>query len=250
MSRDEQKGRGASMLNWVIDFSLRHRFAVILIVLAAAAFGAVSMRYLDIDAFPDTTPVQVQINTVAPALGPEEVEQQITFPVEQVLSGLPRLEQLRSVSKFGLSQVVVTFADGTDIYFARQLVNERLATVELPIGLERPKMGPVATGLGEVFHYVVTGKGDDITDMRTIHDWVIKPKLRTVKGVAEVNSWGGFEKQYQIRLDPARLIRHGLTFDEVVEAVHKNNKNVGGGNVRRGTQMLLVHGLGRTPGVE
>src|SRR5437899_164810 len=170
--------------------------------------GAVSMRYLDIDAFPDTTPVQVQINTVAPALGPEEVEQQITFPIEQVIAGLPRLHQLRSVSKFGLSQVVVTFADGTDIYFARQLINERLSTVELPASIERPKMGPVSTGLGEVFHYVVTGKGNDLTELRTIHDWVIKPKLRTVKGTAEVNSWGGFEKQFQVRIDPRKLIKH------------------------------------------
>src|SRR5207245_3841551 len=138
--------------------------------LAFAVLGGLSVRYLDIDAFPDTTPVQVQINTVAPALGPEEVESQITFPIEQKISGLPRLEQVRSVSKFGLSQVVVTFTDGTDIYFARQVINERLGTVELPVGLERPKMGPVATGLGEVFHYVVTGKGNDITDLRTIHD--------------------------------------------------------------------------------
>src|SRR5438132_11890352 len=120
------------MLSWIIDVSLRHRFLVIILALAGAAAGVVSMRFLDIDAFPDTTPVQVQINTVAVALGPEEVEQQITFPIEQVLSGLPRLEQLRSVSKFGLSQVVVTFEDGTDIYFARNLINERLATAEVP----------------------------------------------------------------------------------------------------------------------
>ena len=180
------------MLNWIIDFSLKNRFIILLGVVALAAFGVVSMRYLDLDAFPDTTPVQVQINTVVPSLGPEEVEQQITFPVEQVLSGLPRLRSLRSVSKFGLSQVVVTFEDGTDIYFARQVVNERLGGVQLPLGIERPKLGPVSTGLGEVFHYVVTGKGDDATELRTIHDWVIKPKLRTVTGTAEVNSWGGF----------------------------------------------------------
>src|SRR5438477_10263684 len=122
------------MLNWIIDVSLRHRFLVIVAALALAVGGTLSMRYLDIDAFPDTTPVQVQINTVAPALGPEEIEQQITFPVEQVISGLPRLQQVRSVSKFGLSQVVVTFDDGTDIYFARQLVHERPGTVELPAG--------------------------------------------------------------------------------------------------------------------
>lgn len=238
------------MLNWIIDFSLKHRFLVIVGTLAFAAWGIVSMKYLDVDAFPDTTPVQVQINTVAPALGPEEIEQQITFPIEQVISGLPKLEMVRSVSKFGLSQVVVTFEDGTDIYFARQLINERLSTVELPVGIERSKMGPVATGLGEVFHYVVTGQGTDLTDMRTIHDWVIKPKLRTVKGTAEVNSWGGHEKQYQIRIDPERLDRHKLTFDEVVDAVQKNNRNVGGGNIRRKSQMLLVHGIGRTVSIE
>jgi len=250
------------MLNWIIDFSLRHRFLVMGAVLACAAVGVVSLDHLDVDAFPDTTPVQVQINTVAPSLGPEEVERQITFPIEQVLSGLPRIKQVRSVSKFGLSQVVVTFQDGTDIYFARQLVNERLSMVELPKGIERPKMGPVSTGLGEVFHYTVKLKGVDMSTLseaeraeklnylRTVHDWQIKPKLRTVKGVAEVNSWGGHEKQYQVRIDPARLIKHGLTFDAVVEALEKNNRNVGGGSIKRNTQMLLVHGLGRTENVE
>ncbi|HWG46227.1 MAG TPA: CusA/CzcA family heavy metal efflux RND transporter [Gemmataceae bacterium] len=238
------------MLNWIIDVSLRHRFLVLLGAAAFAALGVVSLRYLDIDAFPDTTPVQVQINTVAPALAPEEVEQRITFPIEQVLGNMPHIEQLRSVSKFGLSQVVVTFEDGTDIYFARQIVNERLTSIELPAGIERPKMGPVATGLGEVFHYVVTGQGNDLTELRTIHDWVIKPKMRTVKGTAEVNSWGGYEKQYQVRIDPDRLLKHGLTFDEVIAAVRKNNRNVGGGNIRQNSQMLLVHGLGRTVDVK
>ncbi|AMV27820.1 Cobalt-zinc-cadmium resistance protein CzcA [Gemmata sp. SH-PL17] len=238
------------MLNWIIETSLRHRFAVVLGAVAFAVVGAWAMRRLDIDAFPDTTPVQVQINTVAPALGPEEVEQQITFPVEQVLSGLPKLKTLRSVSKFGFSQVVLVFEDGTDIYFARQVVNERLGSIQLPIGIERPKMGPVSTGLGEVFHYVVTGKGDDATELRTVHDWIIKPQMRTVPGTAEVNTWGGFEKQYQVRIDPDRLVKHGLTFDQVVEALQKNNRNVGGGTVRRGGTVLLVHGLGRTANVE
>ncbi len=238
------------MLNWIIDVSLRHRVFVILGVLSLAAIGGVSLRYLDIDAFPDTTPVQVQINTAAPALGPEEVEQRITFPIEQAIGGLPGLENMRSVSKFGFSQVVVTFEDGTGIYFARQLINERLATVELAEGIGRPKMGPVATGLGEVFHYVVTGAGNDVTELRTIHDWVIKPKMRTVKGVAEINSWGGYEKQYQVRINPNLLIKYGLTFDEVVRAVEENNRNVGGGNVREGSQSVLVQGLGRTVNVE
>jgi cobalt-zinc-cadmium resistance protein CzcA len=233
------------VLSWIIDCSLRHRLAVVLGAIALAVLGGLSLRALDVDAFPDTTPVQVQINTVAPSLGPEEVERQITFPIEQVLAGLPKLQQLRSVSKFGLSQVVLTFADGTDIYFARQVVSERLVVVDLPPGMERPRLGPVATGLGEVFHYVVTGQGDDQTEARTIHDWIIRPQLRKVKGTAEINSWGGFEKQFQVRVDPARLIRHGLTFADVVEAIEKNNRNVGGGNVRRNSQMLLVQGVGR-----
>src|SRR5947208_8761755 len=166
------------MLNWIIDFSLRHRLLVIVGVLGAAAFGGLSLRYLDVDAFPDTTPVQVQINTVAPALGPEEVERQITHPIEQSLTGLPKIEQMRSVSKFGLSQVVVIFADGTDIYFARQLVNERLITAELPLDAQRPRMGPVGTGLGEVFHYIVLSKKQRLRETRTLQDWVHGLKLR------------------------------------------------------------------------
>jgi cobalt-zinc-cadmium resistance protein CzcA len=238
------------MLNWIIDFSLRHRVLVILGTVALAVLGGVSLRYLDIDAFPDTTPVQVQINTIAPALGPEEVEQRITFPIEQAIGGLPGLENMRSVSKFGFSQVVVTFEEGTDIYFARQLINERLATVELAAGTDRPRMGPVSTGLGEVFHYVLSGSGNDVTELRTIHDWIIKPKLRTVPGTAEVNSWGGYEKQYQVRADPLRLIEHGVTFDEVMQALRRNNQNVGGGTIRDGARAVLVQGLGRTTDVE
>jgi cobalt-zinc-cadmium resistance protein CzcA len=237
-------------LNRVIDFSLRHRLAVLVAVAASAAAGVYSLRHLDVDAFPDTTPVQVQINAVAPALGPEEVERQITIPIERTLRGLPNLVELRSISKFGLSQVVVIFEDGVDIYFARQLVNERLGAAELPEGIARPQMGPVATGLGEVFHYVVTGQGTDVTQLRTIHDWVIKPAMQTVPGAAEINSWGGYEKQYQVRISPEKLIKHGLTFQEVVEAVRQNNLNVGGGNINQDGGMLLVQGLGRTGGVD
>ena len=250
------------MLNWLIDFSLRHRALIILGALLLGGVGVVSLRQLDIDAFPDTTPVQIQINTVAPALSSEEIERQITFPVEQAISGLPGLDDLRSISKFGLSQVVVIFEDGVDLYFARQLINERLSTVELPEGIPRPQMGPVSTGLGEVFHYVLTYEGVDftkvskeervrrLTELRTIHDWVVKPQLRSVRGVAEVNSWGGYEKQYQVRLDPDRLIKHGLMFDQVAEAVRQNNQNVGGGTITDRSQMLLVHGVGRTVNIE
>jgi heavy metal efflux system protein len=234
------------MLNWIITWSLRHRMTVILGALAFVVAGLVAMHRLDVDAFPDTTPVQVQINTVAPSFTPEETEKQLTFPIEQAIGGLPRLTGVRSISKFGLSQVVVTFEDGTDIYFARQLVMERLATVELPEGLPKPEMGPVSTGLGEVFHYIVTGRGKDLTELRTIHDWVVKPSMRTVPGTAEINSWGGYEKQYQVRIDPTRLVKHGVTFDEVVEAALANNRSVGGGSIDAAGSMLLVHGLART----
>jgi cobalt-zinc-cadmium resistance protein CzcA len=234
------------VLSALIDFSLRNRWLVILAALGLAAAGVASLQYLDVDAFPDVTPVQVQINTTVPALGPEEVEQQITFPIEQSMGGLPRITQMRSISKFGLSQVVVIFEDGTDIYFARQLVNERLTTVSLPPGIDRPKMGPVSSGLGEIFHYVVTGKGDDVTQLRTVHDWIVRPQMRQVKGVAEVNSWGGYERQYQVRIDPARLVKYGLTFDRVTAAIRENNQNVGGGVIDQGSGTLLVHGIGRT----
>ncbi|QEG35894.1 efflux RND transporter permease subunit [Bythopirellula goksoeyrii] len=250
------------MLNWVIDFSLKHRATVILVTLLFAGVGVFSLQQLDIDAFPDTTPVQIQINTVAPSLASEEIERQITFPVEQAISGLPGLNQLRSISKFGLSQVVVIFDDGIDIYFARQLINERLTTVELPDGIQRPQMGPVSTGLGEVFHYVLVYDGVDfsrvsqeerikrMTELRTIHDWIVKPQLRSVRGVAEVNSWGGYEKQYQVRLDPERLFKYGLTFEQVSDAIKSNNENVGGGTVTDGSEMLLVHGVGRTVNIQ
>src|SRR6056297_1125455 len=246
------------MLNWLIDFSLRHRAAVILATLVFAVVGAISLRQLDIDAFPDTTPVQIQVNTTAPALSSEEVEVQITYPVEQAISGLPGLVSMRSISKFGLSQVVVLFEDGVDIYFACQLISERLGTVELPDGIQRPQMGPVSTGLGEVFHYVLTYEGvdfsevspaervDRLTELRTVHDWVVKPQLRSVPGVAEVNSWGGYEKQYQDRLIPDLLIKHDLTYEQVAEAIQANNQNVGGGSIVAGSELLLVHGVGRT----
>lgn len=232
------------MLNWIINWSLRNRVFILGLIVVFALVGVLSLRRLDIDAFPDTTPVQVQINTVAPAFSPEQIERQITFPVEQAINGLSDLKSVRSVSKFGLSQVVVTFGDNTNIYFARRLVSERLATVKLPPGIASPQMGPVATGLGEVFHYIITSNRGDLTDARTVQDWIIKPALRTVPGVAEVNSWGGYEKQYQVRIDPTRLVKHGLAFDEVVEAVEKNNVIAGGGNIASGGNMLLVQGIG------
>jgi cobalt-zinc-cadmium resistance protein CzcA len=238
------------MLTALIDWSLRNRFLVLAGGLAFVVLGLFSLSQLNIDAFPDTTPVQVQINTVAPGLAPEEVEKQITAPIEQGISGLPGLEQVRSVSKFGLSQVVVTFADGTDVYFARQLITERLRSVELPEGMPRPTLGPVATGMGEVFHYLLRSKRESLTELRTLQDWVLRPNLRTVPGTAEINGWGGVQKEYQVRIDPERLIQYDVTFAQVVQALHDNNLNVGGGKLDHAGEMLLVHGSGRPATVE
>ena len=238
------------MLNFIIDWSLRHRIAVLMLTAGLVVVGLLALPRLDIDAFPDTTPVQVQINTVAPALAPEEVERSITAPIEQAIGGLPKVSLVRSISKFGLSQVTVVFADGTDIYFARQLVTERLGTVELPDGLNRPELGPVATGLGEVFHYLVRSTSGNLTEARTVQDWMIKPALRSVPGVAEVNSWGGFEKQFEIAIDPQRVIDRGLTLAAVYERIRDGNRNIGGGIVDQGGTTLLVQGIGRVSSVD
>ena len=240
------------MLNKIIELSLNNRFLVLFLTALLCISGLYSLKKLPIDAFPDTTPVQVAINTVAPSLSPTEIEQQITFPIEQAVSGLPGLKQSRSISKFGLSQVLITFEDGTDIYFARQLVMERLQTVDLPEGLPKPELGPVATGLGEVFHYLIEGdERHSLTDITTANNWIIKPQLRTVPGVAEVNTWGGFEKQYQVLVDPDLLAKYELSLADVSEALERNNRNAGGGTMpAREGESYLIHGVGRASSVE
>ena len=232
------------MLTRILEWSLHHRLIVVLGWFGIAGAGVFSALRLPLDAFPDTTPVQVQINTVAPALAPLEIERQITTPVEWSISGLPSLHEVRSVSRFGFSQVTVTFEDGTDIYLARQVVSERLNAVELPAGIERPHLGPVATGLGEVFHYLVTGAGHSLASVRTVQDWIIKPQLRSVSGVAEVNSWGGDERQIQVVIDPAQLRRFDLSLAELAEAIEANNANVGGGTLDRAGESSLIQGMG------
>lgn len=239
------------MLEHLVVFALRNRLLVLLLGLALIGGGVYTATRTPVDAFPDTTPVQVQINTVAPALNPEEIEQQLTLPVELSIGGLPGLANVRSISKFGLSQVVATFEDETSITDARQYVSERLATVELPGGIERPQLGPISTGLGEIFHYVL--RSDDpnrtLEELRTLHDWVVKPELRKVPGVAEVNSWGGYEKQYHVVVAPEALLKYDLTLGDVFEALEKNNQNVGGGVLTSGGQSKLVHGLGRVASI-
>lgn len=232
------------MLTKIIESALRHRWAVLIAWLAVAIAGVLSFRSLPIDAFPDTTPTQVQVNTIAPALAPQEVERQLTMPLEQALAGLPKVEELRSISKFGLSQITVRFVDGIDLWFARQLVAERMNRVELPGGIERPTLGPVATGLGEVFHYLVRGKGKTTEELRTLHDWVIAPQLRSVPGVAEVNSWGGHERQWHVVVDPRRLQKFDLSLGDLYQALEENNANVGGGILEQSGAASLVLGVG------
>ena len=232
------------LLNAVLRWSLEHRPAVLVAWAGIALAGVFSFVHLPMDAFPDTTPVQVQVNAVAPALSPLEVERQITAPVEQALSGLPDLEEVRSVSKFGFAQLTLVFEEGSDLWRARQVVAERLATVDLPDGIDRPQLGPVASGLGEVFHYLVKGEGKTLAELRTVQDWIVQPQLRSVAGVAEVNSWGGDERRIEVVVDPQNLQKYGLALSEVVEALERGNRNVGGGSFEAAGEATLVQGIG------
>jgi cobalt-zinc-cadmium resistance protein CzcA len=233
------------MIDSLLRFAIARRGLILLIVLIVAAAGMWRYQRLPIDAVPDITNVQVQINTQAPGYSPLEVEQRITYAVETAISGLPRIEYTRSLSRYGLSQVTVVFADGTDIYFARNLINERLQQVrgQLPAGIE-PEMGPIATGLGEIFVYSVHGAGYDAMALRTVQDWVIRPQLLQVPGVTEVNTIGGFEKEFHVTPDPARLLAFGLTFDDIVAALQKNNASIGAGYIERNGEQYLI----RSPG--
>lgn len=242
------------MLERILKFSIAQRWVVLFATLGVAALGIYNYQRLPIDAVPDITNVQVQINTEATGYSPLEAEQRITFLVETAMAGLPRLKETRSISRYGLSQVTVIFEDGTDIYFARQLVNERIqeARSNLPPGII-PTMGPIATGLGEIFLWSVEAKsgarspdGQEYSgmDLRTIQDWIIRPQLRTVRGVADVNTIGGYTKQFHVTPDPQKLLAYGLTFRDVLRALAENNSNVGAGYIeRRGEQYLI-----RAPG--
>ncbi len=248
------------MLERIIALSIRFRWIVMALVILACAVGVWSFQRLPIDATPDITNVQVQINTEAPGFSPLESEQRITFPVETAIAGIPGLQYTRSVSRYGLSQVTVVFEDGTDIYFARQLVNERLqaARGQLPEGLT-PELGPIATGLGEIFMYTIEAErgarrpdGELYTpeDLRTLQDWVIRPQLRNTPGVTEVNTIGGFERQYHVTPWPDRLVAYGVTMAEVVEALNRNNANVGAGYVERYGEQYLVRVPGQAESLE
>ncbi|NMG45702.1 CusA/CzcA family heavy metal efflux RND transporter [Aromatoleum toluvorans] len=243
------------MFERIIRFAIAQRWLVLLAVLGMAALGVYNYQRLPIDAVPDITNVQVQINTEAPGYSPLEAEQRVTFPIETAMAGLPLLEETRSLSRYGLSQVTVVFKDGTDIYFARQLVNERMqeARARLPAGLA-PGLGPIATGLGEIYMWTVEAEegarkpdGSAYTpmDLREIQDWIVKPQLRTVPGVTEINSVGGYAKEFQVAPLPDRLVAHGLAIGDLVEALERNNANVGAGYIERSGEQYLIRAPGQ-----
>ena len=238
------------MIERLISFALKQRFITLALVGALIAAGIYSLYTIPIDAFPDLTNNQVTIITEAAGMAAGEVEAQVTFPIEGAMLGLPRTEEVRSISKFGLSLITVVFADGVDTYFARQLVNERLneAKTRIASGLE-PALGPVATAFGEVYQYTIEDNRPDkpnssLMELKTLHDWFVKLQLRSVPGVGEINSWGGETQQFQVLVDPTRLVKYGLTLHDVFERVAENNSNFGGGYIEHRAEQYTVRGVG------
>ena len=241
------------MISKLVRFSIDNRWVVILLTTLLAYAGWESFKHLPIDAVPDITNVQVQVNTQVEGRGPDEIERTVTYPLETALNGVPGVTQVRSITRYGLSQVTVVFEEGTDIYKARQLVSERLQSVsgQLPNFVE-PMLGPVSTGLGEIFHYVIeaeeVAKGEDrlkqLTEIRAIQDWYVKPRLLTIKGVAEVNTIGGFERQYHIEPDPILMAKYGLHFGDIERAIEKVNQNAGGGYIEQTADQFIVQASG------
>lgn len=237
------------MVTHIINWSLDNRFIVMLLAVVLMGAGAISLTTLPLDAVPDLTNVQVQVLTTSPALGPVEVEQFITFPIENAMSGLPRVSEIRSISRIGLSAVTVAFQDGTDIYWARNLINERLqqARENIPPGFGDPQMGPIATGMSEIYQFEVRAKpGYDFSlmDLRTILDWQIAFQLRSVPGVIEVNTFGGELKTYEIQVDPNKLLNFDISLSRVFQALRENNANAGGGYIIHGSEQRLIRGEG------
>ncbi|HAH47739.1 MAG TPA: CusA/CzcA family heavy metal efflux RND transporter, partial [Planctomycetaceae bacterium] len=243
------------MVNHIIEWSLNNRFIVMLLALVILGLGVFSATTIPLDAVPDLTNVQVQILTNSPALGPVEVEQFITFPVENAMSGIPNVEEIRSISRFGLSAVTVAFQDGTDIYWARNLINERLlkARENIPPGMGTPELGPIATGMSEIYQFEVRSEMADeysLSELRTILDWQIAFQLRSVPGVIEVNTFGGELKTYEVQIDPAKLQNYEISLSDVFQALEENNGNSGGGYITHGAEQRLIRGEGLVSSLE
>ncbi|KAB2835060.1 MAG: efflux RND transporter permease subunit, partial [Candidatus Brocadia sp.] len=241
------------MINKIIHFSVYRRNIIFFLTAVLAIAGWMAFERLPIDAVPDITNIQVQINTTVEGLAPEEIERNITFPIETTMNGISGVIQVRSITRIGLSQVTVVFEDDVDIYRARQLVSERLQSIagNLPDKVQ-PQLGPVSTGLGEIYYYAVeatevkTGpeRIEQLMELRAIQDWYVKPRLLTVKGVAEINTIGGFERQYHIQPNSEKMSYYGLHFDDIEDALEKSHKNVGGGYIQQTGEQFIVQGYG------
>src|SRR5947207_3337020 len=233
------------MLNRIIDFTLAYRWLVLAGLVVLLAAGGYALYTIPVEAFPDLTNNQVVIVTEAPSLPPTEVEQLVTYPIERAMLGLPKKEEVRSLSKLGLSMVTVVFDDSVPMYFARQLVSERLQQISslLPQGIQ-PTLGLPATAFGELYQYTLSGPMSAM-ELKDLHEWVIKPQLRTIPGVSEVNAWGGQSKQFQIVVDPALLGQYGLTLHDVAVRVEANNMNFGGGYIQHASEQYTLIGTGR-----
>jgi cobalt-zinc-cadmium resistance protein CzcA len=241
------------MLNRLIEMALQQRILIAVLAVAVTLFGARAVQQLSVDAFPDVTNIQVQIATEAPGRSPDEVERLVTVPLEIAMAGLPGLEEMRSLNKNGLSLITLIFTDSTDVYFARQLVMERLIEVkqQMPNGVN-PVLGPVSTGLGEVYQYTLDRDDDgsrplseqELKERREVQDWVVRPLLRGIPGVAEINSQGGFVKQYQVLVNPDRLHHYKVSLNEVFDALARNNANSGGGVLPHYAEQYLIRGVG------
>jgi cobalt-zinc-cadmium resistance protein CzcA len=234
------------MIDAIIQAALRQRLVIVAATVLLAAVGVYALSTIPIDAFPDVTNIQVQVIAEAPGFSPVEVEKLVTSPIEVAMNGLPQLTEVRSISKYGLAVVTVAFDDGVDIYFARQLVLERLqkARASIPPSVPEPEMGPIASGMGEIYQYFLESDSLDIMGLRSIQDWIVKPQLRTVPGVTEVNSFGGLVKQYHIIVDPAKLLSNNVTLDDVFGAVERNNSVAGGGYLEHASEQYIVRGIG------
>ena len=239
------------MLNKIISFSIHNKLIIILLTLGLIAYGSYQVTQLPIDAVPDITDNQVQVITIAPSFGATDIERLVTFPIEQANSNIAGIEEIRSFSRFGLSLVTIVFNDEVDVYWARQQVTERLAQVQnqIPQGIGTPELGPISTGLGEIYQYVLRTKSGyegkyDETELRTIQDWIVRRQLLGVEGVAEVSSFGGKLKQYEIGINPSKLQSFGVTIDDVFTALEKNNQNTGGAYIEKGATVLSIRSEG------
>ena len=245
------------MLDKIIQFSIKNKFIILLFTLVLIAFGSYSIKQLPLDALPDVTNNQVQIITTAPTLASQEVEQLITYPLEQSFKTIPKVIELRSISRFGLSVVTVVFKDDVDIYWAREQIFQRLSQAKenIPAYAGSPELAPISTGLGEIYQYDVYAKKGyedkyDAVKLRTIQDWIIIPQLQGIEGVAEVSTWGGKLKQYEIAVNPNTLNSLGVTITEIFEALEKNNQNTGGAYIEKDQYAYFIRGVGMATGIK